>query len=266
MERGEKGEIFLPIYIEDRFYLDLSGNDNSGYEELYRHLLGKPVKAKPELGKIRDFIKNNEPLFDVPLITLLLEEIRKETIGWEIGCEDFFEKVINSMEQYRIETTEKQPHELLLETVDKMTPLRDRILNVIVMLVRVSKGRKEYANILHVFFDKLNMYRYSKRNNLTSVYSVYIDSIGFLLNESFLYTIAICLMKEYFSLLPPLLTRYTNPDIEVEPRTQFMNFEFLVKFNIPSLTNLEDIRRGTFSIPSRGTNKRKSDKNRHNFD
>lgn len=52
-ERGPDGEIYLPLFIKSRIYVDLSEPRffERGYEDLLRTLTGRPASEEPPLGK-----------------------------------------------------------------------------------------------------------------------------------------------------------------------------------------------------------------------
>ena len=64
-DRGENGEVYVPIYLKTRFYYDMTkDNVEEEYMNLVKHIYGVEVYKKPELGQKPAWIDNENQKVD----------------------------------------------------------------------------------------------------------------------------------------------------------------------------------------------------------
>lgn len=133
-ERDENGDLFIPAYIKQRIYIDLSNEDTyeEQYEKLLRNIYEKPLYSKPKLGKRPDWLDEEKTnLFPV---TDLVRQIKGATTEKkQRSCVNkFIQEYINTLKTYFVHGIRggKEIYERFLE----MKPVRDVFLDFVVVL------------------------------------------------------------------------------------------------------------------------------------
>lgn len=154
----DRGNPCIPHFMASRIYIDLSSDAvfEENYQKLVRNLYGKPLLRRPPVGSAPAYIKNDQQVFSTtaaklrPIKDALLND--RPSLGGLIS--DFLEAVIDSLEQYRI-SADSSPtfDDKVLESIDKMLPLRDDVLEFMSVLFKYKSTVD--LDRLHEFLEKL---------------------------------------------------------------------------------------------------------------
>lgn len=159
VERDDKGEPFLPVYIKARVYIDLSGENNyeEEYEKLLRSIYDKPLYSKPKLGKRPDWLDEEKTVL-FPLKDLVRRIKKANTEKKQISyIHRFIEEYINTLKTYRIPDVKSGQE--VFERFEEMKAVRDVFLEFLPVLYEVEIS---FSDVICDAFE--SMY-----NTLTSV-------------------------------------------------------------------------------------------------
>lgn len=195
-EKNDKGEPYLPIFVSNRLYIDLSSDGvdyQSEYEQLLRNLYGMPDERKPKLGKLPSFLqKESIDTFEIERKASILEQsLEKNPSRLEFQMFEFLNTIIDDSEKILIVDFVSGESNLLSEIVEKkiieILPYRKSFsvfLNVFLQAPNISS-----ATLIN-FFEEWNnkIYDFEKKNNNVSDYQ--LESGYFLLHELFILLIS----------------------------------------------------------------------------
>jgi len=196
-ERDQAGEPFLPTYLKSLYYFDLSDPDNEfeEYEKLLRSIYNRPEHIKQPLGKPPTHIFEEKASSLTKTISIV-SRLKRSLRNGEPSAIGIFEEYLNEIiyileSDFVIEMSEPGINfdDLVIEKINEFLPYRDEYIDVINEIAKYSQEIKNYANLLHDFFEKLiNLNKcYSERNNW--------DHNRFITWELFLYTVALFIKR-----------------------------------------------------------------------
>ena len=182
-ECDEDGEPFVPTYIRNRIYIDLSKEEkyDNQYEQLVRNIYNQPLYIKPQIGVRPSWLDDKSEVVDLsPLENLILQLAIATSEKRQRGCANkFIESYLDYLKKYYVEKIEdvKKIYELFLE----IKPARDVFLDFIVTLSEVEFS---YSEIICKAFEQ--MY-----NTLTNINGFDIDINKFESNSVEIYKVLI---------------------------------------------------------------------------
>ncbi len=198
-EKNEDGEVYLPIYLKSRIYIDLSNEDNYEieYEKLIRNLYDKPLYKKPQLGKKPEWLEENSTSL------YSLEEFKKKIKRYSTNEQKliniaiaFSEEYINKVKDFHLTNDEinNLSGKLIIKKIEEMKPLRDIYFDIIEMLIIENIN---LAEIIPDFFE--NLRNKGCITDKSSFYDSQFEHIEFLIWEMFIGTIVILLYYKKYS-------------------------------------------------------------------
>jgi len=186
-EYDDNGKAFLPVFLQNRLFIDFSSNESfdKEYERLLRNIFNKPMIEKPALGKPPSFLTENEE-------TELLDsnnENKNDSLIQQQEDEDIKDHVPPSAIS---EKTDKEHLEKILEY--EYTKL-ERALN---------ESSFDYF-YLENFFEKINFhYPVNEEDNL-EIFNKVLELLGY-------YGESIELQSDYYEWVVGLLKKYFKSD------------------------------------------------------
>lgn len=191
-ELDREGKPCLPHFMASRIYIDLSSDEifEENYEKLIRNLYNKPSLRRPPLGTPPAYIATQESIVlktshKVAQIKSAILNDRKSTQGL---IHDYLDNFLLSLEDFRLQGGSRSDFdELVLESIEKMLPLRDDFVEFIDTTFKY--GDKIDLDKFHSFFEKLISFRF-RPETVTSWTEIDFDNYKFFLYELFLYFIA----------------------------------------------------------------------------
>ena len=129
IERNDDGKAYVPAYLKSRIYIDLCADNKlfeQEYEKLLRNLYDKPEFKKPVLGKMPEWL--NDENVDLSGVRSLLKQIKtydgKNRNRVELTARSFCDEFIKAMFSFSPEQGEDFDKKLLVQ-IDASKPLRD---------------------------------------------------------------------------------------------------------------------------------------------
>lgn len=191
-DRDEDGTIFIPIYLKNRFHIDLTKDDpEAAYIDLVKIIYGKEICIEPELGPIPNWIddekKENTTLkFKINLINdeaitlpLLLNCIKESELGEILDDKD-----------------DKKVAENYVALYNNSLEYRNMLLDI---FSNSSKNGSFVDNILE-FYDELKIWNNNNSGIKKEIWSLYI-------HETFIYLIACLFSKRLYKDIYTLITK-----------------------------------------------------------
>lgn len=209
-ERSPEGKPFLPAYYTNRIYIDLSSSDRyaSEFEQLVRWIFDKPRHVRPELGEPPAFL-NDERARSLGTFLLFnrgIDALKNGKSYIDGAVDDYLQKFALSLEGYRIDFTAHGglgPDEIIAKNIAELEPYKAEFEQLIMSIARYAPTANAQKN-LHRFFEALAPYL-DRPEQVTRYHDYCFDNFRFFIHEIFLYTIAIFLQQERFTLVEQLL-------------------------------------------------------------
>ena len=200
-EKDENGKPFLPTYYSSRIYIDLSDEAQyaTNFDQLLRWVYDKPLHIKPELGKKPAFLEHEASeasLGGATVARRALDAIRNNKAIWAGSLDDYFSRVSENLERFRITSTDGEFDDQVVESIEQFLPHRNEIVEVFMALSQYL-DHEEVATKLHRFFE--GIYEYTTRPETVTTYREWdFDNYYFITHELFIYAIAALLKYERF--------------------------------------------------------------------
>lgn len=195
-ERDAEDNAYLPIFLKTRKYIDLSREEyyEEEYEKLVRNIYEAPEIKKPKLGKAPSYITeekkhNSSTYFHLKALD---SQLNKNPSKVNTLLQDFLDDFLDNLWHYKIEdspNTIDEYGEFLLNNLGLYKELRDDYIQFLLKITR--EGYELNVDRLINFFEKKSKYN-------SEIFSI-------IFHELFLYTIAICIKNNNYSLVADLL-------------------------------------------------------------
>ena len=210
-QRGEDGAAHLPTFFKSRIYIDFS--DETKFEDnlvaLGRALADKPENVPPPIGEMPAFLReeslpvNSATTYKLSAAQNALASDKNIAPGL---VEDYLEALLKALEglilkeeRYDRQTLDK----LLLDGLEKWTPLRDELVDLLQTMARYAASPRSFEAIPRFFERALVLTQDDDPRE-----SGYADPIRFALYEAFLYAVSVFVKVERFNEAALLLSAY----------------------------------------------------------
>lgn len=218
MERGKNGEPYFPAFVNADDALDYTAPD--GLEQVLRFLSGKPLAAKPPLGKMSRFLTAQPGAVRETAAAYVraMHALRTGNPAAAAFVEDYLEALGASMDAYALdETTEDKLKDVLAD----MAPVRDELVDV---LCGVAKHDliERLAPAIKSFLERLMDYTEPRRADAPLP-----EPYRFFVHEAYLNLIAVLLDREQFAQAREMLHGYCfarGP----RPTSDFSDFYYVI--------------------------------------
>ncbi len=199
-EKDNEGRPCLPTYYKSRIYIDLSELDTyaDNYEKLLRWVFNKPLYKKPEIGKTPAFLSGDSAvsLGTSASFKRTLDAIRNAKISASGAIDEFFSVFSSNLERFRIEKTEEEYDELVINNIDEFLPYRNEAVQVFIAIAQYAPSEENIVK-LHRFLEGLIPYM-SRPPDVTQYSEWDFDNFKFIVHELFLYAFSILIKHERF--------------------------------------------------------------------
>jgi hypothetical protein len=198
MERDELGDEYVPIFLKNRFYVDLSSEAKfeENYEELVRTIYNRPQYKKPKLGMSPAYLfeekENDSDLMNCEkrLICSIEENNKRIDIDTESYLKVFSRKLNSCRVTSESYASDGNIGKACYERFLTMLPYRDSFLLVTKNAI-VHKSDIFYE--MYDFFKDIDQY-YKPNDNRSSWYESEFDNFRLFVYDLILYILAL-LMK-----------------------------------------------------------------------
>lgn len=206
---------FLPTFFKSRIYIDFS--DETKFEDnlvkLGRALADKPENVAPPIGEMPTFLREENPpanSFTTYRLSAAQNALASDKNIAPGLVEDYLEALLKALEALALpeERFDRQTFDgLLLDGLEKWTPLRDEFLDLIRTMARYAASSRSFEAIPRFFERALVL-------TADPLKSGHADHIRFALYEAFLYAFAVFVKAERFSEAALLLSAYYRENQE----------------------------------------------------
>jgi len=199
-EKNSDGKPYLPTFLKNRIYVDLSSDElfHSGYEKLVRLIYDKPLLKKPELGIPPDFILEDSPI--VIKTSHQFKDLKRAILDGKnsipILSENFLNSILESLEDFRIKSNSNSFDDEIIKSIELFKSYRDQLIEFFNLISLTSNNIIIYDQIFR-FIEKF-LYYYYPPKSVKNYNEEWFDNYKFLLLELFLYLNAILLKNKRF--------------------------------------------------------------------
>lgn len=208
-EKDDLGKPFLPTYYKSRIYIDLSEPDHyaENFEKLLRWIYDKPLYKRPEIGKRPAFLdeSDNVSLGTTATYKRAISAIKDSKPYLSGALDEYLSTFANNIEKIRITVQKDEFDDQIIESIENFTPYKNELISLFIAIAQYSSNEETISKI-HKFFEQLIPYM-QRPQQVTSWREWDFDNFKFLIQELFLYFIAILLKYERFAEVNLLLTR-----------------------------------------------------------
>lgn len=156
LEKNEKGEPYLPVYLKTRIYFDFTNTcSEDEYPNLVRTLYGEPFREKPELGEKPAWLSNKA--VNTSMLQSAVSRIRNtnDTLMRNKIFKQFSSIFIETAKKYVIDASAENINVLgenIKIKIYEMQPLRDSYLDA---LNECILDNTEITDFIIGFFEKI---------------------------------------------------------------------------------------------------------------
>lgn len=213
-ERGPAGEMYLPLFIKSRIYVDLSEPQvfERGYEDLLRTLTGRPASEEPPLGKPPAYLfETTRPTsptsFALRAFDSALMNDKRHSTGL---AQDYLDRLFEALEALQIDigsVKEKDERDaLMMKRIEDWSSLLEEWVSFLRLICRYGTDARLFETIPPFFESTLKLTRGLRK-------SPWDQHLEFIIHEAFLYAITICLQEQRFDPVALLLSsHYREPE------------------------------------------------------
>lgn len=211
-ERNSDGEIYLPVFIKSRIYVDLSDprRFELGYEDLLRTLTGRPASEEPPVGKPPAYLfESNRPTSPTTFALRAFDSALMNDKRFSTGLgRDYLDRFFDAIEAVQIQgEIHKSPSDVpskMLERLAAWDSLRNEWISFLRLVCRYASDKRLFEAIPSFFDSTLNLIQRGK--------PYWNQHLDFIIHEAFLYTVAVCLQEQQFEPVAMLLSfHYREP-------------------------------------------------------
>lgn len=212
-ERFVDGDACLPIFLENRIYIDLSNDET--YEDNYRKVVkciyGTPVFEKPILGVKPEYVKSKETNLEFPVkrVDDLKTSILNDTKNKKAIIKDLLSSVLDNLDQIPVSMEEfESGDDWVVASIESLKPLRNQFIEFVTNYYKYDENPD--INHFKSFFSDLITLQFPKKGTNEGLSQ---SVCKFFMYEIFLYFIAILLKyKRYEDIATLINTEYFFKD------------------------------------------------------
>jgi hypothetical protein len=227
----QDGQPHLPAFFRARKWIDFSAPEkvNENWEQLIRALYGKPLHAKPALGKAPSYLSDDQSRPSLPTIgkfAALREAILSNKPVLSLYRQDFLDAALGYADSLRVRKAPNVEHfdETVLDTLRTLLPLRDQLVDWIVLEGAAAAPSASEETLIN-FLERLLSLKY-RPTELNSWSEEWFDAHAIFVYEMFLYIIAALLRLHLFGVIHSLFTtHYMLPGPEFGRGRDFVTFD-----------------------------------------
>ncbi|MDX6406706.1 MAG: hypothetical protein QOH70_4161 [Blastocatellia bacterium] len=213
-ERGPNGEVYLPLFIKSRIYIDLSDPNlfERGFEDLLRTLTGRPASEEPPLGKPPAYLfETNRPTspttFALRAFESALMNDRRHSTGM---ARDYLDRLFGALAAFQIDVgSAKDKGErdtLMMKRLEDWTSFRDEWISFLHIACRYGVDARLFDAIPLFFESTLKLTRGLRE-------PPWNQHLDFIVHEAFLYAVTVFLQEQHFDAAASLLNfHYRDPE------------------------------------------------------
>ncbi|MFB2347510.1 toll/interleukin-1 receptor domain-containing protein [Priestia megaterium] len=212
-ERDAEGKDYVPTYMEGRKYIDMSNEELyvENYDQLLRTIYERPSNRRPKRGKVPAFLFEDEEVesykFHLLLKQIQMDLSKERLVAAKSKIIEFKSNFIDSLETFKVYHLENPEltAQAVEDKIDNMLILRNDFIE---LLEKCISSDILSVDLLIEFFEDMYNKFIDVRSQIQSkgtFLRFQFDHFKFFLKEIFIYTCAILLKAERYSLLSDFL-------------------------------------------------------------
>lgn len=219
IEKDDSGRPYLPIYLNNRIYIDLSENENYEYryEELLRLIYKRPQFQKPKLGTAPLWIfEDKENISNINIkereLITSLEKNHKSRI---IKVRDYIEIIQSELINAEINEKYHGQHDfgkVALDSFTAMTPVKNSLLNVLKNIAIYDESIETFDEFFQFFRNIEKFYRPNTNKDNSSWTLGQYDNYALFFYELIISSMAILLKFNRYNLANKFLSNVLIKD------------------------------------------------------
>ena len=178
-----------------------------------RWVYDKPLYIRPGIGKRPSFLEESEGISLGTTAThkRAISAIKENKPFLSGALDEYLTTFVSNLEKFRITDKDGEFDDQVIDNLEKFIPYRNEAISLFIALAQYAPT-EEVILKLHRFFESLIPYM-NKPENVNSWCEWDFDNFKFIVQELFLYLIAILIKHEKFSEVNLLLNQeYYVPD------------------------------------------------------
>lgn len=209
-EVNENGNAYLPTYLAGRIYIDFSNSEQfeASYERLLRNIYNRPEQSRPRRGQAPGYLFEDTPMQfkTTSLVRALDLQIEKHPNRINFWLRDFLDEYINNLTEFVVpEDTEQTIEAVTLKVIDIFSQYSLLKQDYIAFLSKLLKSGISFdVDIIIRFFEKLYRVKEPPKTNAHTSPIYRYEHFKLIIEELFLYTVAVSIRDEMYSLLTDL--------------------------------------------------------------
>ncbi len=230
-EFSDDGEPCLPAFLKSRIWIDFSSPEavNENWERLVRHLYGKPLHEKPQLGEPPAYITNDVRIPPNPATTkfnVFRQALLNERKGLVHYRRDFLSACISFADELRVRERpdEASIAQKIFEDCGKLKPIRNNIIDWVLLESEISPS-ESFCEALLLFLEELLELK-ARPPEVDRWNETWSEAHTLFVYETFLYIVAALLKTNSYKILHEVFTsRYLLPKTQRYSANEFTTFE-----------------------------------------
>jgi TIR domain len=205
-ELDTDGDPYLPTYLKNRMYVDMSSTqvDYDGYERLLRLIHGSPAFPKPALGQKPTFLSEHATTGSTtsPLLRSAVHALQEEKRSAPRIVREYLLELSASILGLRFQVDSQRPiDEDVLDAIRRSKAYRDEFLELLTSLCDFATGEVT-EKVLFDFLERLLAGGHQQQPG--SWVDAEFDGVRFATMEIFLYTVTVLLERDQTDVLRSL--------------------------------------------------------------
>lgn len=213
-ERGPGGELYMPVFIKSRIYIDLSDPKlfERGYEDLLRAMTGRPASPEPPLGRPPAYLfETDRPTSPTTFALRAFESALLSDKRHSTGlARDYLERLFEALASLRIDVESVKGNDerntLMLQRLEGWNPLRDEWVSFLRLVCRYGTDSRLFEAVPSFFESTLELTRGLRPRQ-------WDQHLNLIVHEAFLYAVTVLLQEQRFDAVASLLSfHYRDPE------------------------------------------------------
>lgn len=157
-EKDENGNAYKPVFVKSRIHYDLSDENiyEKDYDELLRDLYQKPKSQRPFLGKMPEYLNEDNPtnLSTAHKVTALRKSIIKDDSNVKFLIDDYLDTFVKALNVYKVDyhNADNDNFISLVESnIASMQPLKHDFIDFV---DSIAKSKECTGRLFVDFFEK----------------------------------------------------------------------------------------------------------------
>lgn len=184
-ERDSAGNVYVPIYLKNRFYYDLTKeNAEEEYVNLVKHIYGEEIYKKPVLGVKPTWVEEEKKVS--PLKFKIINSSNQKGL---------LEDLLVEIKDFQIENSNGSSEDVI-ESYNKMQSLRNCLIDIFIKY----NSNRYFLDDIFDFYEKIKEWNNSNNGLSQEIWDSFI-------HETFIYLIAVLFKNRKYKAIYTIITK-----------------------------------------------------------